>query len=77
MEHPQLAAVGLFETHEHASEGAIRMVRPATKFAATPASIRSLAPRHGEHSEEILREAGYGADEIAALIDKNIVFGKG
>jgi formyl-CoA transferase len=72
-EHPQLAAVGLFSTVEHPSEGAIRMVRPATKFAQTPAAVRTLAPRLGEHSEDILREAGYGAGEIAALIEHKIV----
>jgi crotonobetainyl-CoA:carnitine CoA-transferase CaiB-like acyl-CoA transferase len=72
-EHPQLKAVGLFSTAEHPSEGTIRMVRPATKFAQTPAAVRALAPRLGQHSEEILREAGYGASEIAALIAKKII----
>ena len=75
-EHPQLKAVGLFETHAHASEGDIRMVRPAAKFSRTPAAVRTLAPRQGEHTTEILREAGFGDGEIAALIDKNIVTGK-
>jgi len=65
--HPQLNAVGLFAIEEHPSEGAIRTVRPATKFARTPAAIRSPAPLHGQHTGEILREAGFTEAEIANL----------
>jgi crotonobetainyl-CoA:carnitine CoA-transferase CaiB-like acyl-CoA transferase len=71
--HPQLKSVGLFQSAEHPSEGAVRYVRPATKFAASPASVRRLAPRLGQHSAEILREAGFGDDEIGALIAREIV----
>lgn len=76
LEHPQLQAVGLFHMAEHPSEGRVRYVRPATKFAATPAAIRSHAPAHGEHSAAILSEAGFSAGEIAALRDKNIIVTK-
>jgi crotonobetainyl-CoA:carnitine CoA-transferase CaiB-like acyl-CoA transferase len=42
-------------------------VRPPVKFSATPASVRSDAPRLGEHTEDVLREAGLDRDEIAEL----------
>ena len=71
-DHPQLKAVDLFQTMRHPSEGTITYVRPATKFAATPASVRSPAPRLGEHTREILREAGLAADEIETLIARKI-----
>ena len=76
LDHPQLTAVGLFQMAEHPSEGTIRYVRPATKFFASPASIRSPAPAHGEHTDEILREAGFDDAEIAALHANNIAIQK-
>lgn len=67
MNDPHLAAVGFFEHQVHPTEGAIRTMRPATRFSRTQTRQRSFAPRLGENSEEVLREAGYGMAEIAAL----------
>jgi formyl-CoA transferase len=72
-EHPQLKAVGLFQTAEHPSEGTIRYTRPATKFAASPASVRRLAPTLGQHNAELMREAGFADSEIADLRARNIL----
>lgn len=72
-EHPHLKAVGLFQSAEHPSEGPIRYVRPPTKFAVTPATVRFAAPLLGQHTREILREAGYGEEEIASLETRRIV----
>ncbi len=66
-EHPHLRAVGLFERGVHPTEGPIRQVRPPTRFAATPAAIRRPAPQLGEHSAEVLREAGYDDGAIDRL----------
>jgi crotonobetainyl-CoA:carnitine CoA-transferase CaiB-like acyl-CoA transferase len=72
-EHPQLKAVGMFVTTEHPTEGMIRHVRPATKFAATPAAVRFPAPLLGQHTSEILFEAGYSVEEIGALKERGVV----
>ena len=42
------------------------------KLSATPGAIRRAAPRLGEHTDEVLREAGYSDAEIAALKEKGI-----
>lgn len=65
---PHLAAVGLFREVEHPTEGAMTAVAPPATFSRTDASIRRLAPRHGEHGWEILKESGFDEAEIAALV---------
>jgi crotonobetainyl-CoA:carnitine CoA-transferase CaiB-like acyl-CoA transferase len=68
----QLAAVDFFPLAEHPSEGSIRMVRPPVRFGAADCALRHPAPRLGEHSRAILREAGYGEREIDDLLARRI-----
>ena len=66
-DHPQLRATQFFEDVDHPTEGPIRQMRPPTRFQATPASIRRQAPTLGQHSAEVLREAGLTEPEISAV----------
>jgi crotonobetainyl-CoA:carnitine CoA-transferase CaiB-like acyl-CoA transferase len=65
---PQLVESGFWQQIEHPTEGLLRMSSPPMNFAKTPASIRSLAPRLGEHSEQILLEAGLEQAAIDSMV---------
>jgi len=62
-----LNAVGFFERHEHPSEGTVVSLRPPSRWSKTPLAIGRLPPLLGQHSGEILREAGFTAAEIMAM----------
>ena len=62
-----LKAVGFFERHEHPTEGTVVSLRPPSRWSKTPLAIDRLPPRLGQHSGEILREAGFTPAEITAM----------
>ena len=63
----------MFPELDHPTEGKIRQARPPARFSASPAGVHRLAPRLGEHTREVLREAGYAQTEIDSLIEKKAV----
>jgi crotonobetainyl-CoA:carnitine CoA-transferase CaiB-like acyl-CoA transferase len=52
---------------EHPALGTTSQVGLPFELSATPAQIRTAPPLLGEHSEEVLAEAGFSPAEIAAL----------
>ena len=65
---PQLEATGFWKIVEHPTEGTLRMPDIPASFSRTPGEIRRLQPRLGEHSVQVLREAGLGEAEIQAML---------
>lgn len=72
LEDPHLKAVGFFPEMDHPSEGQIRTTAALGRYSATPSGIHRHAPRLGEHSVELLREAGYAEHEVEALLSKGV-----
>ena len=64
---PHLAAIGFFRHEDHPTEGRITVPDIAVRFGRTPGGIGRLQPGLGEHSTEILREAGMDDSEIDAM----------
>ena len=77
LDDPHLKQVGFFEIFDHPSEGKLRYVRAPMKFSRTPTSIRRGSPRHGEHTVEVLAEAGYDEAEIEAMLQSGAAGLKG
>jgi crotonobetainyl-CoA:carnitine CoA-transferase CaiB-like acyl-CoA transferase len=67
LDDPHHAATGFFKVMEHPSEGTIREMDIPTTWSKSQPEIRRHAPRLGEHSAQVLREAGYSDAEINAL----------
>jgi len=53
--------------------GGIVQPGPAPRLSGTPGDIRRPPPHEGQHTDEILAEAGLGDEEIAALRDAGAV----
>lgn len=70
---PQIAANDLIVEGTHPHAGPMRQPRPAARFAETPSALRRYAPMLGEHTDEVLREAGIDTDEIVALRATKVV----
>jgi crotonobetainyl-CoA:carnitine CoA-transferase CaiB-like acyl-CoA transferase len=66
---PHLEAIGYLKSVEHPSEGPIKTLAVPSEWSDSTPEYRRHAPRLGEHTREVLGEAGLSAERIQQLID--------
>ena len=70
---PQVKHLRMAAPVRHPELGAIELVAQPVKMSDAPFNVRSATPAHGEHTDEILGEAGYNTREITALRDAGAI----
>jgi formyl-CoA transferase/CoA:oxalate CoA-transferase len=70
---PEAAELGMSVEVEHPAFGVLRQVGIPIRFESTPGAVRTPPPLLGEHTAEVLAEAGYDAATIAELRDVGAV----
>jgi formyl-CoA transferase len=71
-EEPQVQHLGIVKDVVSIHHGPQKMVGQPVQLQRTPSSIVRSAPKRGEHSEEILKEIGLEASELANLKSKGV-----
>jgi crotonobetainyl-CoA:carnitine CoA-transferase CaiB-like acyl-CoA transferase len=70
---PQVVANGYIVDIEREGGAPLQMVATPVQMSRTPGEIRGVAPELGQHTEEVLLEAGYSWEEIEALRDDGVI----
>lgn len=69
----QVRHLGVTRTLRHPNGRDMQYITQPVTLARTPAEVVAPAPGWGQHTDEVLAEAGYGADEIRAFHQAGVV----
>lgn len=70
---PHAVAIGMFEEFDHPVAGRVRQPRHPAQFLGTPATLQTVSPMLGEHTDQILEELGL-TERIDVLRQAGVVF---
>ncbi len=70
---PQARANDFLIPLDHPTYGHIKVVANPIRLSKTPETIRMPAPEPGKHTEEVLLEYGYTAEDIAQFKEQGVV----
>ena len=73
LRHPQLKSNKMIVEYDHPSAGRIRQARSPAQFSETPSELRFGAPLLGQHTDEVLLEAGFDEGSIGALRASGVI----
>jgi len=71
---PQVRHNQMIVEIDHPTEGKLKVLGIPIRFSESPGPIRYYPPLVGEHTDEILKEAGYTEEEIRRLKAEGVVF---
>ena len=70
---PQVKHLGIARAVPHRTLGTVEVIGQAIELSRTPWSVRSATPELGEHTDQVLAELGYNADQIKDLHARKVV----
>lgn len=70
---PQVKETGIVQPLDHPKLGRIEILGQPIKLGRTPAQFRRAPPELGEHTDEVLLEAGFSAEEVAILRRRGVI----
>ena len=70
---PQVKHLAMAPTVTHHARGDIKVVGQPLVLERTPAALCKASPDAGEHTDEVLKQAGYDQSQIEGLRKNNVV----
>jgi crotonobetainyl-CoA:carnitine CoA-transferase CaiB-like acyl-CoA transferase len=70
---PQVQHLGIAVPVRDRVRGDVRIVGEPVGLSRTPARVLSMIPEPGEHTDQVLRELGFGTADIQRLRDAKVV----
>jgi len=66
---PQVQHLSLTRTATHVKDGEVALLRHPVTFSETPTAVKCAAPIPGAETIEVLRECGFGPEEVEDMLD--------